>query len=112
MRSLIIALALVAGVLFCAIFVAANSPGHSRSEAALADAKAQAEDACREAALRTEDNADLRKRLDAAKAELEARAEKVAAAEKETSRLRGDLDAALRQIAELNKKYAEQIKKV
>ncbi len=119
LRTLIVLLAVVAGILMCAIFVvAANSPGRARIEASLAEAKNEAEEARKEATERIEELqqenadlrkqvADLRKQLEVAKADLDRRAGKVAAAEQDALRLRGELDAALKQTAELSQKYAD-----
>jgi hypothetical protein len=116
MRILIVLLAVAAGILACAIYVAANSPGYIRAEAALAAARSQAEEAGNEAAERIEklerENAALRKQLELATANLDRQSEKLAVAEQQALRLRSDLDAALKQLAELSQKYAAaQIKK-
>ena len=106
MRNLIVLLAIVAGILACAIYVVASS----RTESALAEAKSQAEEARIDAAQRAEtlerENADLEKQLEGAKANLDRLAEKLLAAGRDASRLRGDLDAALKQ-GELGRKDAE-----
>ena len=110
-RALTVLLALVAGVLACAIYVAAKSPGRARAEAALAETRGQAEEARNDAAQRIEAleqaNAELGKQLELAKADLKRQAEKLAATEQATLKLRGDYDAALKQIAELSQKYAD-----
>ena len=109
MRTLIVLLAVAAGILCCGIYVAANSPAHSRAETDLAEAKNQAEEARKAAAERIEtleqENTALEKQLELAKSNLDGRTEKLAAAEKEALRLRADLDAAVQQMAELTKKY-------
>ena len=104
----------MAGILSFAIYVAVNSPGRTRVEAALAEAKNQAQDAQEAgdvAAARIEtmerEIADLEKQLEIAKASLDQRAEKLAATEQEALRLRGDLDKAVKQLAELTQKYAD-----
>jgi septal ring factor EnvC (AmiA/AmiB activator) len=111
MRSLIILLAGLAGILLCAIYVAASSTGRSRAATALAEAQSQIEEAEKNAAERFEslerENADLRKQLDQAKTTLE----KLAAAEKEALQLRAELAAAKTELAELSRKYSDaQIK--
>ena len=58
------------------------------------------------------DNADLRKQFDSVKSELESRTQKLDAAEKESLRLRSELDTALKQIADLSKKYTDEIKRL
>ena len=102
MRSLIVILAVVAGILAFAIYVAANSPGRLRAEAALATAKSKGEEARKDASKRIEtlerENADLEKQLELAMVNLDQGAEKLAAAEQEVLRLRGDLNAALKQV--------------
>ncbi len=114
MRSLIVLLIVVVGMLLCAIYVAASSTGRSRNEANLAAAQTQVEEARADAAaerietLERED-ADLKKQLDRAKANLDRQAEKLAAAEQEALRLRGDLDKALKEVAELNQKYVDAL---
>ncbi len=115
MRSLILLLAGVAGILLCAIYVAAKAPGRSRTAAALAEAQDHTEEAEKEAAQRAEtlaqENADLHKQLAGAKESLAGQAEKLAAAEKEALRLRADLEAAKKTLAELNQKFSDvQIK--
>ncbi|MGO9115837.1 MAG: EF-hand domain-containing protein [Thermoguttaceae bacterium] len=113
LHTLIVLLAAVAGILACAIYVAANSPARSRAEAALAEANKQAEEARKDAAERIETlqqkNAELRKQLELAKANLDQRAEKLAAAEQNALRLRGDLDAAFKKMAELSQKCTEAL---
>ena len=116
MRNLIVLLAVVVAVLSCAIFVAANSPGRSRTEALLAEVKSQADEARKareEADARIDQqeraNADLEKRLERTKAGLDEQAEKLAAAEKEAVRLRAELEAAAKQAAELSRKYADAV---
>ena len=113
MRTLLVVLAGIAGILVCAIYVAANSPARSRAEAELAEANRQAEEARNHAAQHIEaldqENTDLRKQLELAKAEIDKRAEKLAATGQEVARLRGDLDAALKRLAELTQKYADAV---
>ena len=115
MRNLIVLLAVVAGILGSAIFVTAKSPSRLRAEAALAQAKSEAEDARKEFAQRIEtlegENADLRKQLEQATASLNVRAEKLAVAEQEVLRLRGELDAALKKMAEQTQIFDARIKK-
>jgi DNA repair exonuclease SbcCD ATPase subunit len=116
MRISIVLLAVLAGTLACAIYVAAVSRERSKAEAALTEARSQADEARsvaaqHSAALERED-ADLKKQLEAATAALAQRADELAAAKHETSRLRGDLDKALEQAAELNRKYADAQAKV
>ena len=102
MRTVIVLLACMVGILACAIYVAAKSPGRWRAETSLDEAKSQAEEVRKDAAQRIEalehENADLRKQLDVAKADLDRGAGKLAAAEQEAVRLHGDLDAALQQM--------------
>ena len=116
MRNLIVLMAVVVAVLSCAIFVAANSPGRSRTEALLAEAKSQVDEArkaCDDADARIDEreraNADLKNKLDRTKASLDEQAEKLAAAEKEALRLRTELEAAAKQAAELSRKYADAV---
>jgi hypothetical protein len=115
MRTLIVLLALVAGILFCAIYVVASGPGRSEAEAALADAKSRADEAGKDAAERIgpleQENADLREQLEVAKANLERGAEKLAAVEREASHLRNEIDAASKQVVELSQEYGARIKK-
>ena len=118
---ILISLLVMAGILECAICVAAHSLGRRQAEASLAQATSQAEEARKDAADRLEtaerENADFRKQLadfrkqlEVAKADMERRAEKLAAAEKEALRLRGELDATLKHTAELNQKYEARLK--
>ena len=113
MRTLLIVLAGIAGILVFAIYVAANSPSRFRAEADLAEAKSLAEEARNDAAQRIDaleqENADFRKRLELAKADLDQRAEKLAATEEEVTRFRGELDVALKKLAELTQKYADAV---
>jgi peptidoglycan hydrolase CwlO-like protein len=120
MRNLIILLVVLAGILSCAIFVAAKSTGRSRAEAALTEAKNQTEEAQKDAAQKDaaerlesleKDIADLKKQLEAKQAEIDERATKLAAAEKLAVNLRGQLDAALKNLAELSHNYAADLKK-
>ncbi|MGA2253384.1 MAG: EF-hand domain-containing protein [Thermoguttaceae bacterium] len=116
MRILTVLLAVVAGVLSCAIYVTANSTRRAQAEAALAESKSRAEEARQAADDRVEslerENADLRKQLELAKANLDQRAEKLVAAEQQALWIWRDLDAALKQLAELNQKYSDaRIKK-
>jgi hypothetical protein len=112
-RLLTICLAGLVSMLACAIVVVASSRGLSRAEAAVAQAKSDAEEARKNAATRIDalekDNAVLKKQIELAKADFVKQAEKLASAEKEALRTRGDLDAAVKQVAELSKKYADAV---
>ena len=61
LRTLVVLLAILAGVLSCAIYVAASAPGRSRTEA-LAEAKLQADEEASNSARAAKDAAD---RIDA-----------------------------------------------
>ena len=109
MRALIVLFGVMAGILAFAIYIAANSPTHSRVEAAsneetrkepaATEEKTQAEEARKKTAehLKSleEENADLRKQLELARSDLRQQAAKLAAADQEGLRLRSDRDAAL-----------------
>src|SRR5580698_10228418 len=99
MRTVLVVLAGVAGILACAIYTAAKSSARSRAEVdELAEAQRQIDETRKEAAQRIEaldqENFDLRKQLELVKADLEKRSAKLATTEQEVTRLRNDLDAA------------------
>jgi peptidoglycan hydrolase CwlO-like protein len=122
LRTLVVLLAILAGVLSCAIYVAASAPGRSRTEA-LAEAKLQADEEASNSARAAKDAADridalnqeiaeLKKQLEAAKANIAQGAQKLAAAQQEALRLRSEYDAVLKQVDELRQKDADaRIKK-
>ena len=87
----VIILLIVAGILEGAICVAAYYRGHRQAEAAVAEAKNEAEQARKEADARVqaaeEEKAGAAKRLDLAKASFDEQSTKRAAAEKEAERL-------------------------
>jgi hypothetical protein len=116
MRTLTICLAVAAEILLCAIYVAAKSPRHARTEIALAEANGQAEETRQEAAQRIAkleaENANLNQKLENATASLDQQAKKLAAADQEVLRSRDDLDTAWTLLAELSQgPVDERVKK-
>ncbi len=106
-RNLIIALSVLAGVLVCGIVVAAASAARSSYDAKMAEYQGQADKFSADQKAREEENADLKRQLKNVSAEGQRQADRLAAASEKLAGLRKDLAAALKEVADLDKKYAE-----
>ena len=106
-RNLIIALSVLAGVLVCGIVVATASAARSRYDAKMAEYQGQVDKFSADQKALEDENADLKRQLRNVSAEGQRQADRLAAANEKLAGLRNELAAALKEVADLEKKYAE-----
>ena len=106
-RNLIIALSVLAGVLVCGIVVATASAARSRYDAKMAEYQGQVDKFSADQKALEDENADLKRQLRNVSAEGQRQADRLAAADEKLAGLRNELAAALKEVADLEKKYAE-----